>query len=94
MAERDCICDHQVKMFPPRSAAVSQVEKISIRVQIWIAEDMRIEEIYQTSKESKVKNAHYSWYARASVETANEGIISSYRGLTVEVLISKTSYLY
>ena len=83
MAERDCICDHQVKMFLPRLATTSQVEKISIRVQIRIAEDMRIEEIYQTSKESKAENAHYSWYTRASVETANEGIISSYRGFTV-----------
>jgi hypothetical protein len=83
MVERDRIYDHKVKMFLPRSAAASQAEKISIHLQIRIAEDMRIEEIYQTSKESKVKNAHYSWYVRASVETANEGIISSYRGFTI-----------
>ena len=40
---------------------------------------MRIEEIHQTPKESKIKNAHYSWCTRVSVETANEGIIIIWR---------------
>ena len=74
------IRDHEVKMILPRSAPESRVEGVSIRVRIRIAEDMRIEEIHQTSRKA---NAHNSWCTRASVETANEEIISSYGGFTV-----------